>query len=89
MTLRTAVITCVIAIGYSGLIGLSQGIVAQPELIAGAWEMSSVSGIDGIHLDVRTHAKGTASSTISSQTISMRIYHRRDGKETWGWYRVP
>ena len=62
-------------------------ITADPALIAGVWEVSDSTGIDGLHFDVSTHEERLA--TASSQTINLRIYHRRDKKETWGWYSVP
>lgn len=62
-------------------------IVTDPGLIAGVWEVSDSTGIDGLHFDIATHEARLP--TPSSQTISLRIYHRRDKKETWGWYRVP
>jgi hypothetical protein len=62
-------------------------IVPDPALIAGVWEVSDSTGIDGLHFDVRTHEGRLP--TPSSQTIDLRIYHRRDKKETWGWYPVP
>jgi hypothetical protein len=80
IAVAVALISCAVLNGQVG-------IVADPGLIAGVWEVSDSTGIDGLHFDVSTHEERLP--TASSQTMNLRIYHRRDKKETWGWYRVP
>jgi len=61
--------------------------VTEPELLAGPWEMTTPSGAHGILLRISTHARGPGNrQTITNQTITVRVYHRKDGQETWGWY---
>jgi hypothetical protein len=79
LMIAVALISCAVLHG--------QMIVAEPGLLAGVWEVSGSTGIDGLHFHVSTHEG--AVPTPSSQTIDLRIYHRRDKKETSGWYRVP
>ncbi len=62
--------------------------IPRPEVVAGPWEFAGPSGIEGIFLSISTHAEGTADLPIvTNQTVNVRIYHRQDGQETWGWYR--
>jgi hypothetical protein len=59
----------------------------RAELLAGPWEVASPSGIDGIFLKIDTHPQRTADPQIASgQAVSIRVYHRQSGRETWGWY---
>jgi len=60
--------------------------ITQPELLSGPWELTDESGIDGIFLSLGTHARGTSDPVIASQSINIRVYHRQNGHETWGWY---
>jgi hypothetical protein len=50
----------------------------NPDLIEGPWETTGASGIDGIFLTVETGSNW--------QTISIRVYHRDKGKESWGYF---
>jgi hypothetical protein len=53
-------------------------IVVNPEGIEGPWECSAQDGIHGffIKIEGRQHA----------QSSSIRIYHRQNGKEHWGYF---
>jgi hypothetical protein len=50
----------------------------NPERVEGPWETTGVSGIDGIFLTIQTG--------LNWQTIDIRVYHRVNGKETWGYF---
>jgi hypothetical protein len=81
-TLTAVLWGCLFCVAVQG-----QRPIAQPEVLAGPWEVTDASGIDGIFLDLSTHARGTAEQpVITSQSISIRVYHRKKGHETWGWY---
>ena len=60
--------------------------VANPELIAGAWEIGRPDGIDGIFLSISTHVYAAGQSGTSSQNVHIRVYHREASNETGGWY---
>jgi hypothetical protein len=61
--------------------------VVQPERLAGAWEVVTPSGTHGIFMPISTHAQGPVDrQIITNQSITVRVYHRKDGQETWGWY---
>ena len=61
--------------------------VTQPGSLAGAWETTTAAGTHGIFVRISTHASGSVDrQTITSQSIVVRVYHRVDGHETWGWY---
>jgi hypothetical protein len=63
--------------------------VLQPELIAGRWEVSSPSGIDGVVLEISTRAEGSSDrGTTTSQTVDIRAYHRKDRRESFRWYQL-
>lgn len=62
-------------------------LVANPEVIAGAWEIARPDGIDGIFLSISTHEQDAAGqSTTSNQNVHVRVYHRDASGETGGWY---
>ena len=66
---------------------LGQQPIAHPERLAGPWEVTDASGIDGVFLHLSTHARGTADEpVITSQSVSIGVYHRHSGDETWGYY---
>ena len=50
----------------------------NPELAEGPWETSSGSQVDGIFI--------TTVTGFDWQTINIRLYHRVDRKETWGYF---
>ncbi len=56
----------------------AQILSTNPELIEGPWETTGASGIDGIFLTIVTG--------LNWQTINIRVYHRVNGKETWGYF---
>jgi hypothetical protein len=59
----------------------------HPELIAGPWETSSPSGIDGIFFNIETSSDGPVGrQEIAWQTIQIRVYHRKDAKKVAGWF---
>ena len=60
--------------------------VANPEVIAGAWEIGRPDGIDGIFLSISTHVYVAGQSGTSSQNVHIRVYHREASNETGGWY---
>lgn len=55
----------------------------QPELFSGEWETTTASGVHGIHLQISTH---DGPRTLPRQSITIRIYHRQNGQEKWGWW---
>ena len=61
-----------------------QTLVARPELLSGPWELASPSGVDGIFVMV---TKGMTSG-ITRETVEVRVYHRKNGAETWAWHVV-
>lgn len=59
----------------------------HPELIAGPWEVASVSAIDGTSFEIVTSSSGpTDREQFDWQTMNIRVYHREGGKETWGYF---
>jgi hypothetical protein len=65
----------------------AQVLTEHPELIAGPWEVASVSGIDGISFEIVTSSSGLIGRReFDWQTIDIRVYHREGGKETWGYF---
>ena len=59
----------------------------HPELIAGPWEVASVSAIDGISFEIVTSSSGPSGrEQFDWQTMNIRVYHREGGKETWGYF---
>lgn len=59
-------------------IGHAQAAVKDRPYIAGPWEATGATGIDGIYFRI---------GTGSHQTVDVRVFHREEGKETWGWFR--
>lgn len=58
----------------------SQRPFVQPELLSGEWETMTASGIHGIHLSIRTY------NGPQPQVVHIRVYHRQNGQERWGWW---
>jgi hypothetical protein len=58
--------------------------VAQPELLSGPWEVADASGIHGILAMISQ----TKSNGRTSETVQVRVYHRKDARGTRGWYVV-
>jgi hypothetical protein len=56
--------------------------LAHPELMAGAWEFVGDSGIDGLFFQIKTFSH----RADERQEITIRVYHRQNGKEDWGWF---
>jgi hypothetical protein len=61
----------------------SQRPFVQPELLSGEWETMTASGVHGIHVYIRTYG---GPQTLPPQAINIRIYHRQNGQEKWGWW---
>jgi hypothetical protein len=62
-------------------------LVANPELMAGAWEIGRPDGVDGIFVSIRTHVQDVAGQSMTStQDVHIRVYHRDASNETGGWY---
>jgi len=81
--IRTAVLLSCLLSGAA----YAQEPIAYPELVAGPWELTNAAGIDGIFLRLGTHARGTRDEpVITSQSVSIGVYHRQSGDEAWGWY---
>jgi len=51
--------------------------ISQPERLAGPWEVTGPSTVDGIFVMIEGWQK---------QTIQVRVYHRKPGGGTAGWY---
>jgi hypothetical protein len=61
----------------------------RPELLSGPWELASPSGVDGIFVMISQGVdRSDHQQTIRGQTTQVRVYHRKDGHETWGWHVV-
>jgi hypothetical protein len=59
----------------------------RPEQIAGPWEFSGASGIDGIFFNIETGFNGQSGGQQTAwQAMNVRVYHRQGGVETWGWF---
>jgi hypothetical protein len=58
--------------------------IARPELLSGPWEVANVSGVDGILVMI---VQGRANG-LTRETVQVRVYHRKDGRGTKGWYVV-
>jgi hypothetical protein len=56
-----------------------------PEIIAGPWESTNASGIDGIFFNIDSSLGLDSRQQIAWQTINIRVYHREAGRETGGW----
>jgi hypothetical protein len=65
-----------------------QAVATRPELLAGPWELASPSGVDGIFVMISQAVDRGDLQTIRRQTIQVRVYHRKDSHETWGWHVV-
>jgi hypothetical protein len=65
----------------------NQAVALDPDMIAGPWESASATGIDGIFFQILTSYKAPAADQqIAFQTIDIRVYHRQDLREKWGWF---
>jgi hypothetical protein len=62
----------------------AQVVTARPELVSGLWELATASGVDGILVMI---AQGKTNG-LTRETVQVRVYHRKDGHETGGWYVV-
>ena len=73
-------LVCLIFVGVFLCAGQynAQILSTNPELVEGPWETTGASGIDGIFLAIATG--------LNWQTINIRVYHRVNGKETWGYF---
>jgi hypothetical protein len=72
---------------FSATQGEAQVPTEHPDLIAGPWEVASTSGIEGIFFEIVTTSSGqTGREHFDWQTMNIRVYHREEGKETWGYF---
>jgi hypothetical protein len=62
----------------------AQLLVIPPEQIAGPWELTRGSGVDGIFVMIYRQP----SSTPPRESIQVRIHHRSRGSESREWYVV-
>jgi len=61
----------------------------HPEQIGGRWETTTSNGVEGIGFEISTSSKGPIGSEKEQfdwQDVSIRVYTREDGKETWGYF---
>ena len=58
--------------------------VERPELLSGAWESASESGVDGILIMI---SQGTNDGR-TRESIQVRVEHRKRDRGTRGWYVV-
>jgi hypothetical protein len=87
--MRSMYLALVLSIGLFSPIAYAQveAPTLHPEQIAGPWEFSSASGIDGIFFSIETGANGQSGSQQAAwQAMNIRVYHRQGGVETWGWF---
>ena len=74
---------------FSATQGEAQVPTEHPDLIAGPWEVASTSGIEGIFFEIVTTSSGqTGREHFDWQTMNIRVYHREEGKETWGYFET-
>jgi hypothetical protein len=59
----------------------AQPLATRPEELAGPWEVAGPSGTDGFFVMI-------SRSAGSSETIQVRVYRRKGGHESGGWYVV-
>jgi hypothetical protein len=75
--------TCVLSISmlFSAAPGEPQVPTEHPELIGGAWEVASASGIDGVLFEIETSSSGsTGHLQFDWQTMNIRVIRQsRDG----------
>lgn len=53
--------------------------ISQPDRLAGPWEVAGPSSVDGIFVMIEGWQK---------QTIQVRVYHRKPGRGSRGWYSI-
>jgi hypothetical protein len=82
LCLTAALVACFIAIADG------QAVATRPELLSGPWELASPSGVDGIFVRIYQATDWRDRQTIRRQTTQIRVYHRKDGHETWQSYTV-
>jgi hypothetical protein len=64
-----------------------QWLIAEPEILAGSWEVNDPAVGNGLFLSITTHGKGKADPpSVAGQRVQIRVSYRRDGQKTWGWY---
>jgi hypothetical protein len=87
MDLRGLVLLLSGGLFFSDRQGQVQVPTLRPELIAGPWETVSATGVDGVFFQFVTSSAGPSGSPqIAWQTVDIRVYHRAEAKETWGWF---
>ncbi len=61
-------------------------LIEHPEQFGGAWETTTVSGIDGIFIQIQ--ADTHQAPLRSGQSVDIWLYHRERGEQTGGWANV-
>ena len=56
-------------------------LISQPDRLAGPWEVAGPSSVDGIFFMI-------AGSQATAQSIQVRVYHRKPGRGSAGWYSI-
>jgi hypothetical protein len=70
-----------------GAVPQSSAIPAKnPAAIAGRWETTTSTGIEGIGFEIYTAQLGGESGRIGWQQVDVRVYARESGKERWGYF---
>ncbi len=86
MTVRTKSSLAAISVLCFIAIAHGQVIATRPDALSGPWEFADPSGVHGIF--VRIYGRGIDARAIRSQTIHVSVYHRKNDRETRGWYVV-
>jgi hypothetical protein len=82
--MRNRILTAIVCSCLLDVTAHGQRPIAHPELLAGPWAFTDASGVDGIFLHLGTHAEGTAAEpVVTSQSISIGVYHCQNGHDTW------
>jgi len=56
-------------------------VISQPDRLAGPWEVAGPSSVDGIFFMI-------SGSQATAQSIQVRVYHRKPGRGSAGWYSI-
>lgn len=67
--------------GTLNVIGQGQPVISQPDRLAGPWEVAGPSRVDGIFFMI-------SGSQSTKQSIQVRVYHRKPGRGSGGWYSL-
>src|SRR5215212_8258882 len=81
MTLVTVAVSTVLTQSPRATEQLRQP-ASRPEALAGPWEIGDPSAVDGIFVMI-------SGSQARAQSIQVRVYHRKPGRGSAGWYSIP